>query len=113
MALAHIHRNYGEPATVLDSSMNHVRATPRSAWSAIHGPANFAYVPSEQRRVFLERTARTLDRPGWLVVNRKFPAYGWLADFATVYTTTERLEFGSYYALRMVPKASLKTGARD
>jgi hypothetical protein len=110
-ALAHIARTYGEPATVLDYSLDLVHTAPRSAWSAIHGPANFPDIPSEQRRLFLERTAKTLNRPGWLVVDRKFPADAWLADFAAVYTTTERLEFGTYYAVRMVPTASLKARA--
>lgn len=111
-ALSYIRSRYGEPATVLDFTLNHVHASPHGAWSAIHGPANFPYVPAVQRRIFLARTAKTLNRAGWLVVDRYFPADEWLADFATVYTTTQRVEFGSYYALRMAPTASLKAAAR-
>jgi len=106
-ALLQIQREYREPVTVLDYSVALPHGAANGAWSAIHGPANFPYIPSERRREFLARTAETLKRPGWLVVDRKFPADEWLADFATAYKTTDRLDFGSYYALRMVPKASL------
>ena len=106
-ALIHIQREYREPVTTLDYALDLPHGAANGAWSAIHGPANFPYIPSERRREFLARTAETLKRPGWLLVDRKFPADEWLADFATAYKTTDRLDFGSYYALRMVPKASL------
>jgi hypothetical protein len=105
-ALSWIRREYAEPATVLDFSMDLPHAAPNTAWSAIHGPANFPYIPSERRRQFIASTAERLKRTGWLVVDRKFPADEWLADFATAYRIAEKKDFGSYYALRMVPFAA-------
>jgi len=105
-ALNWIRHEYAEPATVLDFSMDLARAAPSTAWSAIHGPANFPYIPSERRRQFIARTAERLKRTGWLVIDRKFPADEWLADFATGYRIAEKKDFGSYYALRMVPFAA-------
>ena len=89
---------------MLDGSINLVRAAQPSVWSAVHGPANFAYIPSQRRQEFLLKTATTLKRSGWLVIDRKFPADEWLADFDLVYERTSQLEFGSYYAIRFSPK---------
>jgi hypothetical protein len=105
-ALNWIRREYAEPATVLDFAMNLPHSAPNTAWSAIHGPANFPYIPSERRRQFIALSAERLKRAGWLVVDRKFPADEWLADFATAYRIAEKKDFGSYYALRMVPFAA-------
>lgn len=105
-AISRIRHNFGEPATVLDYSMNLASTIPGSAWSAIHGPANFPYIPSVHRREFLQRTANTLKRSGWLVVDKKFPAAEWLDDFDSAYTRTQELDFGSYYAIRYAPRPS-------
>lgn len=103
-AIDFIDRTYGEPTTVLDYAANLLRASPSSAWSAIHNPANFAYIPADRRQEFLQRTAASLNRTGWLVVDRKFPAAEWLTDFDSVYDRTNTLEFGTYYAIRFSPK---------
>jgi hypothetical protein len=103
-AIEFIRKSYGEPVTVLDSSMNLVRSKPTAAWSAIHGPANFPYIPSQRRREFLSATATSLNRSGWLIVDKKFPSDEWLADFDFAYERTNRLEFGTYYAIRFSPK---------
>lgn len=103
-AIDFLHQSYGEPVTVLDDSMNLVRAAQPSVWSAIHGPANFVYIPSQRRQEFLLRTATTLKRSGWLVIDRKFPADEWLADYDFAYGRKQQLEFGSYYAIRFSPK---------
>ena len=103
-AIEFISKSYSEPVTVLDFSMDLVRSTPTAAWSAIHGPANFPYIPSQHRREFLSATATSLNRAGWLIVDRKFPADKWLIDFDFAYDRTNRLEFGTYYAIRFSPK---------
>jgi hypothetical protein len=103
-AIDFISKSYGEPVTVLDFSMDLVRSTPTAAWSAIHGPANFPYIPSQHRREFLSATATSLNLAGWLIVDRKFPADNWLADFDFAYERTNHLEFGTYYAIRFSPK---------
>jgi hypothetical protein len=103
-AANYIEGNFGEPLTVLDFAMN-LRATDNGAvWSAVQGPENFVSVPSAKRQEFLVSTARWLGRNGWLVVDRKFPADEWLKDFQTAYRTERTMDFGSYYAIRFVPK---------
>ncbi len=103
-AIDFLHQGYGEPVTVLDSTLDLVDSTPPVAWSAIHGPANFAFIPSQRRQEFLYRTATSLKRSGWLVVDQKFLADEWLTDFDFAYERTNRLKFGSYYAIRFTPK---------
>ena len=103
-AIDFLHQSYGEPITVLDFSMDLERSMPPVAWSAIHGPANFPFIPSSHRQEFLHKTAVSLKRAGWLVVDKKFPAAEWLADFDFAYERTHHLDFGSYYAIRFSPK---------
>ena len=103
-AIDFLRQHYGESVTVLDFSMCLERSTPYSAWSAIHNPANLYFIQFEHRKEFLYRAATSLNRAGWLVVDRKFPAEEWLADLDFAYERTNRLDFGSYYAIRFSPK---------
>lgn len=105
-AVDFLQRNYAEPITVLDFSLNLVGSAHPKVWSAIHGPANYAFIPSQRRQEFLLRAAKSLNRSGWLIVDRKFPADDWLADFDSAYQRTNRFEFGTYYAIRFSPKTS-------
>jgi hypothetical protein len=103
-AADYIEGNFHEPMTFLDFALN-LRVTDDGAvWSAIHGPANFPYIPSARRQEFLVSTAKWLHRIGWLVVDRKFPADEWLTDFQSAYRMDRTMDFGSYYAVRFVPK---------
>jgi len=102
--IKYIRQHYGEPVTVLDGSFDLMHSSPPAPWSAIHGPENFAFMPSDERREFLYNTAASLKRTGWVIVNRRFPADDWLADFDFAYQRTARLEFGRYYAIRYSPK---------
>jgi hypothetical protein len=103
-AANYIKGNFGEPLTILDFAMN-LRVTDNGAvWSAIQGPENFVSVPSASRQEFLVSTAKWLNRNGWLVVDRKFPADELLKDFQSAYRTELTMDFSSYYAIRLVPK---------
>jgi hypothetical protein len=103
-AANYIEGSFGEPLTILDLAMN-LRVTDNGAvWSAVQGPENFVSVPSARRREFLLSTAKQLGRNGWLVVDRKFPADEWLKDFQCAYRMERTMDFGSYYAVRFVPK---------
>jgi hypothetical protein len=103
-AANYIEENFHEPLTTLDFAMN-LRVTDNGAvWSAVHGSANFSFVPSARRQEFLVSTAKWLHRIGWLVVDRKFPADEWLMDFQSAYRVDRTMDFGSYYAVRFVPK---------
>jgi hypothetical protein len=103
-ATSYIERNFGESLTILDFAMILWVTDNGAVWSAVHGPANFYYLPSARRREFLASTAKQLRRSGWLVVDRKFPADDWLRDFESAYRTEMMIEFGSYYAIRFVPR---------
>ena len=103
-AIDFIHQHYGEPVTVLDSPLVLTAAAVSEVWSAINNPANYGGIPSIHRREFLSATAASLNRPGWLIVYQSYPADEWLADFDSVYERTNRLEFGTYYAIRYTPK---------
>ncbi len=106
-AVAEIRGRYHEPATVLDYSFVITRNGAPFAWSAIHGPANYAYMPSELRQTFLKRTALRLHETGWLIVDKTFDAEKWIEDYKAAYDATERLDFDSYFAIRLVPKKGL------
>lgn len=103
-AIDYIDQNYGEPITVLNESFNLFRSIPPKPWNAMNAPEDFQFIPSERRREFLSLTAASLKRTGWLVVERSFPAEEWLADFDVVYRRDSLVEFGSYYAIRYVPR---------
>ena len=103
-AANYIEGSFSEPLTILDFTWD-LRVTDDGAvWSAVQGPENFAYVPSARRQEFLVSTAKRLGRTGWLVVDRKFPADEWLKDFQSAYRMERTMDFGSYYAVRFVPK---------
>ena len=103
-AIEYIHQHYGEPVTVLDFLMVLTGSATPNVWSAMNGFSNYPFIPAERRREFLSATAASLHRPGWLVIDRKYPADMWLADFDAVYERTNQLEFGVYYAIRFSPK---------
>lgn len=90
---------YNEPITLLDTTYDLVRSDPSNVWNAIHGPVNFAYIPSTLRQEFLKNTAKSLQRNGWLVVDRNISAQQWLIDFDSAYDRTDQLNFENYYAI--------------
>jgi hypothetical protein len=103
-AAIYIEDNFHEPLTILDFAMN-LRVTDNGAvWSAVQGPENFVSVPSARRQEFLVSTAKWLKRNGWLVVDRKFPADEWVTDFQSAYRMDRTMDFGSYYAVRFLPR---------
>lgn len=104
-AIASISSTYREPITVLNITLNMIRADRNAVWSAIHNPANFSYMPSEYRREFIVNTAGTLGRPGWMLIDRGFPNVELVNDMNSAYAVTKIIEFGTYYAVRYAPKA--------
>ena len=103
-AIEFLRLHHGKAITVLDYNMNLVPSDSQSAWSAIHGPANFFYIPNNRRREFLSRTAAKIKLSGWLVVDKAYPAEAWLADFDSAYNRTHKLDFGTYFGIFFVPK---------
>jgi hypothetical protein len=103
-AISHIRSNFSEGLTILDYSQNLDASAPRLVWSAVHGPANFFYIPSQLRRKFLLHTSVKLKQTGWLIIDRAFSTQELIDDFETAYVRTQTLDFGTYYAIRLSPK---------
>jgi hypothetical protein len=105
-AVQTISERFGEPVTILDSSLN-VEASPGgTAWNAFDGPENYVYMPSAARRIFLARVATALRRPGWLLISHSYDATSFLADYDAVYRRDRQLDFGTYYAIRYVARST-------
>src|SRR5262249_35026042 len=111
-AIADITAKYGEPITVLDNSMVLIPTAKPSAWSAIHDPANYVYMPSGQRRTFIRETAGRLGRMGWLVVDRWLRDHSLIDDLESAYQRVEMRDYGTYYALRYRPLAGCAENPR-
>lgn len=103
-AVVYIARHYGEPITFLDTSLDLIHSSPPAPWSALNAPEDFQFIPSAERREFLRRTAASLRRPGWVIVDHRISATEWLMDYDVAYRRTAELEFGRYYAIRYSPK---------
>jgi hypothetical protein len=97
-------QHYNEPITVLNSTFSLMTPIHPTVWSAIHGPANYLFIPPQRRREFLQATAKTLHRSGWLIIEKNFPGALYLEDYDSVYQRTNYLDFGNYYAIRFTPK---------
>lgn len=98
-AVSHIRQNYGEPVTVAGHFL--ASADPDSVWNAIPNAANYMHIPAERRREFLRRTASTLKRGGWLVIRTGSPTNrALLADFDSIYSRSQEVDLGLYYAIR-------------
>lgn len=99
-----IAKEFGEPVTVLDTALNLEGSASGAPWSALHGPENYAYLPPTLRRMFLAKVVQRLKSPGWLLIQRDFDAGNWLDDYDAVYRRDQERDFGTYYAIRYVPK---------
>src|SRR5262249_10242197 len=104
-ALAWIASEYHEPVTMLANTVNMLRAGSGSGWSALQDPATQFFLPQHYRREFMVNTARTLDRLGWLLVDRNFENVVLLRDMQAAYGIVHQVDFGSYIALRLLPRA--------
>lgn len=97
-------QHYKEPFTVLNSTFSWMASMHPMVWSAIHGPANYAFIPAKHRREFLLATEKTLHRSGWLIVEKNSPSEIFLKDFDFAYQRTHYFDLGGYYAIRFIPK---------
>jgi hypothetical protein len=104
-AMDEIKRISGEPVTIIDNLYMRNRENPTDVWNAFNDAANYTFIPDEIRREFMTNTAVRLQRSGWLVIDKKI-LQPWLDDYLIAYNVTEDLDFGSYRALHMTPKAA-------
>ncbi len=104
-AISYIRDNFNEPITIIDAGMRLAStSSSTSVWCAIHGPANYAFIPSMHRREFLRNTSSSLHRSGWLMIDKSPMATDWTSDFDSVYTRTQELDFGTYWVIRYEPR---------
>lgn len=95
---------FHEPVVVLDPSLSLEGGEAGQPWSAFHGPENYVYLPSPLRQRFLASVAARLRASGWVLVKRDYPAAELIADLDAVYRRDRLLDFGSYYAIRYIPR---------
>ena len=108
-AAAQIWATYHESVTLMAPPL--VLMTSFAApWNALHAPENFFSIPKASRRTFLTRAMRRFNRAGWTIIQEGTPdivAAGGrelAEDFDAVYTRDISLSFGSYTAIRYLPK---------
>ena len=104
-ALETIREKWGESAVVIDSLAVFSRHDWRDAsWTALNDIASYTYVPDAERRKIILSAALRFRKPGWLVISRAFKDDSFRQDFDSAYNETMKIGFGSYYAVRMVPR---------
>lgn len=105
-AINFIQSNFKEPLLVMNRFYNLKPYATDDVWSALHGFANFTYVPVKQRRIYLWDIMIKLQKPGWLVAEKGGVSKPWLEDYNTAYIRTQAVDFGSHYAIRFIPRVS-------
>ena len=103
-ALKYIRNNYHEPVEIFDLFMLVDGGEVYEPWNALHGPENFVFIPSERRRIYLERVAKRLHKPGWVLYEQSADVVAFLSEYDSVYSRTNEHDFGTYKAIRYVPR---------
>jgi hypothetical protein len=103
-ALKYIRGTFHESVEIFDLFMLVDGAEVYPPWSALHGPENYVYIPSESRCTYLERVARRLHKPGWVLYQKSEDVSAYLAEYDSVYNRNKELDFGTYTAIRYVPR---------
>lgn len=111
-AVRTISEQFNEPVTVLDPALSLEGSAAGRPWSAFHGPENYAFLPLPLRREFLAATAKRLNATGWLLIRKDYEATLWLADYDAIYSRDRTIDFGTYYAIRYVPRVADDTVLR-
>lgn len=113
-AIEAITSQYREPITMYDINFVMLNGPASRGWNGIQDPAAFLPLSPKKRLDFIAATAQRLNQPGWFVVNRLWiegwsPNRGLLNEMDTAYDEDKQLEFGTYYAIRFVPKTLAKS----
>lgn len=95
-----------EPLIKIDDVLETAPIGPR-AWSAIHDPIDFYFLPDTLVIKLIDRTMLRLKSPGWLVIAKKVDdvpeTLRWQRLLAGPYVKTEEMDFGAYHAIRYEP----------
>jgi hypothetical protein len=96
----------GEPLIKIDDGLDMAPIGPR-AWSAIHDPIDFYFLPDSLVAKLIDRTMRRLNSPGWLVIAKHVDnvpeTLRWQRLLEASYIKTEEMDFGAYHAIRYEP----------
>jgi hypothetical protein len=96
----------GEPLIKIDDGLDMAPIGPR-AWSAIHDPIDFYFLPDALVAKMIDRTMRRLRSPGWLIIGKHVDAVPettrWQRLLENSYKKTEEMDFGAYHAIRYAP----------
>ena len=96
-----------EPLIKIDDGLDMAPIGPQ-AWSAIHDPIDFYFLPDALVAKVIDRTMRRLASPGWLIIARKVDdvpeTQRWQRLLALSYDKTEEMDFGAYHGIRYAPK---------
>lgn len=103
-ALKYIRATFQEPVEIFDLFMLVDGGEPYPPWNALHGPENFVFMPSKDRRLYLSRVAKRLNRAGWVLYEKNTDMSDYLKEYDSVYDRTQELKFGTYTAVRFTPK---------
>lgn len=104
-ALNYIHSNFHESVEIYDNtgSLMLNNAETYQPWNALHGPENFAFIPSRDRQIYLKKVAKRLNHSGWILYKKTFDIAEYLIDYESVYKRTHEINFGDYNAIRFIP----------
>jgi hypothetical protein len=96
-----------EPLIKIDDGLDMAPIGPR-AWSAIHDPIDFYFLPDALVAKLIDRTMRRIKSPGWLVIAKHVDnvpeTSRWQRLLEGSYAKTEEMDFGAYHAIRYAPK---------
>ena len=95
-----------EPLIKIDDGLDIAPIGPR-AWSAIHDPIDFYFLPDALIAKLIDRTMRRIRSPGWLVIAKHVDSVPetlrWQRLLEASYAKTEEMDFGAYHAIRYEP----------
>jgi hypothetical protein len=90
----------------IDDGLDIAPIGPR-AWSAIHDPIDFYFLPDALIAKLIDRTMRRIRSPGWLVIAKHVDSVPetlrWQRLLEASYAKTEEMDFGAYHAIRYEP----------
>ena len=106
-AVFYIAHERHEPMIKIDDGLDIAPIGPR-AWTAIHDPIDFYFLPDALVAKLIDRTMRRINSPGWLVIGKHVDnapeTQRWQRLLEASYTQTEDKDFGAYHAIRYEPK---------
>jgi hypothetical protein len=105
-ALDHIRSKFQEPVEIFDLFMLVDGGEPATPWNALHGPANYVFIPSNRRATYLERVSKRIKRSGWVLYDKSMDMTSYLIEYDGAYDRAQELEFGTYRGIRFTPKST-------